>query len=79
MGNKKWCKIFKHIRKDYFRKYKTPEKSFTDHANSFFRNKRYAAALTVKSDPNKFIDVIATAPDYAKVLKDVVRSIVKFV
>ncbi|OPC51520.1 peptidoglycan hydrolase [Elizabethkingia anophelis] len=77
-------KMFKHIGKDYFSKYNSPEESFTDHANFFFRNKRYATALTVKSDPNKFIDEIAkagyaTAPNYASVLKDVVKSIAKFV
>ncbi|MDV3946901.1 peptidoglycan hydrolase [Elizabethkingia anophelis] len=77
-------KMFKHIGKDYFRKYKTPADSFTDHAKFFFQNKRYAKALTVKADPNKFIDEIAkagyaTAPNYASVLKDVVKSIAKFV
>lgn len=77
-------KMFKHIGKDYFRKYNTPEESFSDHANFFFRNKRYEKALLVKSDPYKFIDEIAkagyaTAPNYATVLKDVVKSIAKFV
>lgn len=77
-------KMFKHVGKDYFRKYNTPEESFSDHAKFFFQNKRYEKALLVKSDPYKFIDAIAaagyaTAPNYATVLKDVVKSIARFV
>ena len=73
-------KYFKYKVKDYFRKYDTPEECFTDHANFFIRNSRYAKALLVKSDPYKFIDEIAaagyaTAPDYASTLKSVVRKI----
>lgn len=73
-------KYFKYKVKDYFRKYKTPEESFTDHATFFLKNKRYAAALKVKSDYNKFFDEIAkagyaTAPDYAKTLKSVAKTI----
>jgi flagellum-specific peptidoglycan hydrolase FlgJ len=75
-------KFFKYIVKDYFRKYDTPEACFTDHTKFFFQNKRYATALTVKSDPYKFIDEIAkagyaTAPDYAPMLKSVARMIEK--
>ncbi|WP_322545090.1 glucosaminidase domain-containing protein [Elizabethkingia miricola] len=70
--------------KDWFRKYESPEESFTDHANFFLKNPRYSKALLVKSDPYKFIDAIAaagyaTAPNYASVLKDVARRISKFV
>lgn len=77
---KNGVKMFKYKVKDYFRKYKTPEESFTDHAQFFFKNKRYADALKVKSDPYAFIEAIAkagyaTAPDYATVLKSVVKSI----
>ena len=77
-------KMFKYRVKDYFRKYKTPEESFTDHALFFTKNKRYAAALAVKSDPYAFIDAIAkagyaTAPDYALVLKGVAKIITKYV
>lgn len=77
-------KYFKYIVKDYFRKYKTPEECFTDHTNFFFKNSRYKTALTVKSDPYKFIDEIAkagyaTAPEYAATLKAVAKTIEKFV
>lgn len=75
-------KLFKYKVKDYFRKYNTPADCFNDHAQFFFKNKRYAKALLVKSDPMKFIDEIAkagyaTAPDYAKLLKSVANSISK--
>jgi len=73
-------KLYKYVVKDYFRKYTTPEACFTDHAQFFFKNKRYAAALLVKGNPDLFIDAIAkagyaTAPDYAKTLKSVARMI----
>lgn len=76
-NGQKW---FKYKIKDYFRKYNTPEESFTDHANFFVRNKRYAAALAVKSDPYKFIDEIskagyATDPQYATSLKAIAKTI----
>lgn len=68
--------------KDWFRKYDTPEESFTDHANFFLQNKRYTKALEVKDDPYKFADEVAkagyaTAPDYADSLKAVIRTIEK--
>lgn len=77
-------KYFKYKVKDYFRKYKTPEESFTDHANFFFKNARYANALKVKGDANKFIDAIAlagyaTAPNYAKTLKNIATQIKTFI
>ncbi|MDJ1472837.1 glycoside hydrolase family 73 protein [Xanthocytophaga flava] len=73
-------KLYKYTVKDYFRAYKTPEECFTDHADFFFRNKRYAKALLVKSDTDQFIDAIAAAgyatdPNYAKTLKTVARMI----
>lgn len=75
-------KYFKYKVKDFFRKYDTPEQCFTDHTGFFFGNKRYAAALTVKSNTDKFIEAIAKAgyatdPDYAQVLKSVARTIIK--
>ena len=71
---------YKYEVKDWFRKYDTPEECFTDHANFFFRNKRYAKALLVKADPYKFAEEVAkagyaTAPNYAKILKDVIQTI----
>lgn len=73
---RKW----KYTVKDWFRKYNTPEESFTHHANFFIQNKRYAAALQVKRNPYLFIDAIAeagyaTSPDYATLLKKVARTI----
>jgi flagellar protein FlgJ len=59
--------------RDWFRKYNTPEESFTDHAQFFFRNKRYAKALLVKEDPREFARRVAAAgyatdPNYATLL-----------
>lgn len=76
-NGQKW---FKYKVKDYFRKYETPEQSFTDHTQFFFKNSRYKTALTVKEDPYKFIDEIAkagyaTAPSYAATLKSVAKTI----
>lgn len=76
-NGQKW---FKYKVKDYFRKYETPEQSFTDHTQFFFKNNRYKTALTVKEDPYKFIDEIAkagyaTAPSYAATLKSVAKTI----
>ena len=68
--------------RDWFRKYDTPEESFTDHANLFFRNKRYAKALEVKGDPYKFAEAVAkagyaTEPTYAERLKGVISTIAR--
>lgn len=73
---------FKYIVKDWFRKYNSPEESFTDHANLFVNNKRYAKALLVRSDPYKFAEEVskagyATEPTYAERLKGVIRTIEK--
>lgn len=71
-----------YVVKDWFRKYDSPEESFTDHARFFLDNKRYAKALEVKSDPYHFAEEVAkagyaTSPDYARVLKSVIRTIEK--
>lgn len=76
-NGQKW---FKYKVKDYFRKYNTPEESFTDHVQFFLKNPRYAEALKVKSDPYKFIDAIsaagyATDPNYSSLLKSIAKSI----
>jgi len=73
-------KYFKYTIKDYFRKYDTPENCFTDHVQFFLRNPRYATALTVKSNTDRFIEEIARAgyatdPNYATLLKSVARSV----
>ena len=71
---------YKYEVKDWFRKYDTPEECFTDHAEFFFRNKRYAKALLVKADPYKFADEVAkagyaTATNYADILKKLIKKI----
>ena len=65
---------------DWFRKYETQEECFTDHAQFFFKNNRYAKALLVKSDPYKFAEEVAkagyaTAPNYADSLKKLIKTI----
>ena len=77
-------KLYKYLVKDYFRKYNSPEECFTDHANFFLKNSRYAKALTVKEDPYKFIDEIAaagyaTGPNYAATLKSVAKTIEQYI
>jgi mannosyl-glycoproteinendo-beta-N-acetylglucosami dase len=69
-----------YVVRDWFRKYDTPEECFTDHAQFFFKNKRYAKALEVKADPYKFAEEVAkagyaTAPDYADSLKKIIKKI----
>ena len=76
--------MFKYIIKDYFRKYNTPEDCFSDHAQFFLKNSRYAKALAVKHDYNSFFEEIAKAgyatdPNYSDTLKAVSKSIVKFI
>lgn len=71
---------YKYTVKDWFRKYDTPEESFTDHARLFLTNKRYAKALLVKADPYKFAEEVAkagyaTEPTYAERLKGVIRKV----
>jgi hypothetical protein len=59
--------------KDWFRAYPSPEACFADHAQFFFKNKRYAKALAVRADPYKFAVAVAQAgyatdPAYAQKL-----------
>lgn len=73
-------KLWRFVVKDYFRKYTSPEESFTEHATFFLKNQRYAVALQFKSDPNKFAEEIANAgyatdPDYADKLKGLIKTI----
>ncbi|GGA84803.1 hypothetical protein GCM10008015_26980 [Flavobacterium palustre] len=80
----KGVKMFKHKGKDYFRKYNSPEDSFNDHAQFFFKNKRYTKALAVRGDYNRFFEEIAKAgyatdPNYADTLKAVAKSVVKYI
>ena len=75
---------YKYTVKDWFRKYDSPEESFTDHARLLLTNKRYAKALEVKSDPYKFAEEVAkagyaTEPTYAERLKGVIRTIERII
>lgn len=77
---RKGQKYFKYVVKDYFRAYKTPEESFTDHAQLFMRVKRYRQALKYKAVPERFLEEVAkagyaTAPDYAEILIKIVKEI----
>lgn len=68
--------------KDWFRKYDSPEESFTDHANLFLRVSRYHKALAFKDDPYRFAEEIAkagyaTEPTYAERLKGVIGIVEK--
>ncbi len=71
---------FLYTVKDWFRKYDSPEESFTHHALFFLNNKRYAKALLVKTNPYKFADEIAKAgyatdPLYAQKIKNIINKI----
>lgn len=66
--------------KDWFRKYDSPEESFSDHADVFFKYKRYEKALEVRFNPSRFAEEIAKAgyatdPNYATILKEVIKTI----
>ena len=71
---------YTYVVKDWFMKYDTPEESFTDHAEFFLRNPRYAKALEKRDHPYLFADGVAQAgyatdPNYAATLKNVIKTI----
>ena len=75
-------KLFKYTVKDWFRKYPSAAQGFADHTDFFIRNPRYAKALLVKDNPERFFEEIAkagyaTAPDYAAQLVAVMKSVIK--
>lgn len=77
-------KMFKYTIKDYFKKYSSPEESFTDHANFFLRNKRYTVALEHRSNPRDFLTEVAKAgyatdPNYTQLLLKIIETIEKYV
>lgn len=77
-------KLWKYRVKDWFRKYATPEECFTDHANFFFKNKRYASALSVRKYPYEFANAVAQAgyatdPNYASSLHKVMDLITQYI
>lgn len=62
-------KLWKYRVKDWFRKYATPEESFTDHARLLSTAPRYREAMRHTDDPYRFAAEIhkagyATAPEY---------------
>ncbi len=73
---------YKYIVKDWFRKYNTPEESFTDHAKFLQENSRYKKALVNKSDSVVFIQELAKAgyatdPNYGSTLLSVLKTVQK--
>jgi flagellar protein FlgJ len=75
-------KFFKYTGKAYFRKYATPEESFTDHARVFLLP-RYAAVIAVKNNPELFFKALqdagyAQSPIYAQELIKIYQMIAKF-
>ncbi len=73
-------KRWKYVVRDWFKKYDTPAGSFREHARFFRSNPRYATALLHRKDPVRFLEEVAkagyaTAPDYAKVLVQLVKMI----
>lgn len=76
-------RLWKYRIKDWFRKYNSPEESFTDHANLFVTRKRYSTAMKQK-DPYKFAAEIhkagyATDPDYTNKLHRLITMIKAFI
>jgi flagellum-specific peptidoglycan hydrolase FlgJ len=73
------AKLWKYKIKDWFRKYATPEESFTDHAKLMITSRHYAPAMALKADPYKFASAIApkyaTDPDYASKLHKLMKMI----
>ncbi len=77
-------KYFKYRVKDYFRKYYSPEDSFTDHGLFLKKNKRYKEAFQFVDDPKKFLISIASAgyasdPEYGKKLLQVYSKIINLI
>lgn len=73
-------KMFKYHGQAWFRAYNNAADSFTDHANFFLKNPRYAIAITDKKDSLKFADDIAAAgygsgPTYATLLKEIILEV----
>ena len=74
--------MFKYKIKDWFRKYDTPKECFVDHVQFFLNNPRYAEAVKVRGDYNKFFEEIAKAgyatdPSYSDTLKAVAKTVIK--
>lgn len=77
-------KWYKYSIRDWFRKYDTAAECFNDHAQFFYRNRRYKKALEVKEDPREFAKAVAEAgyatdPNYADLLVRMIDKIEKLV
>ncbi len=77
-------KLWKYKVKDWFRKYNTPEESFTDHGKLISNATRYKKAMAVKDNPYLFAAEIhkagyATDPDYTKKLIKLMDMIKTFI
>jgi flagellar protein FlgJ len=75
---KKVGDLFYYTVKDWFKKYDSVEKCFTDHANFFLQNGRYSDAWHHRGDAELFLRLVAkagyaTAPDYEKQLVDTLK------
>ncbi len=74
-------KLYKYTVKTYFRKYATPEESFSDHGLFFIRNSRYKGAFSnCGLNPYCFAEEVAkagyaTGPNYASTLKLIILKI----
>lgn len=73
--------FYKYTGPAYFRKYDSPEESFTHHAKVFL-GARYAKAMAVKNDPKRFFEEVqaagyAQSPTYAVTLMAVLQTIRK--
>jgi flagellar protein FlgJ len=70
---------YDYVVRDWFRAFGSPEDSFDNHAK-VLQHPRYAKAFTHTGDPYAFADEVAaggyaTAPNYASVLKGVMKLI----
>ena len=66
--------------RDWFRKYNSPEESFTDHARLLSQHPRYQKAMRYKNDPYRLAEEIAAAgyatdPKYAYKLKIIIDQL----
>ena len=66
--------------RDWFRKYDSPEGSFTDHARLLSQLPRYQKAMQYKSDPYRLAEEIAAAgyatdPQYADKIKRIIQQL----
>ena len=76
-------RIWNYTIKAYFRKYNSPEESFSDHASFIMSNKRYSKALTRKEEPTYFSQEIAragyaTGVNYEKIFISVTLEIYNY-